>query len=172
MARRRSSEGRPLTRRIAAPLGVVGVGVVLGAGVSGAAPQESMTLSGAVEESCTLTVTASGAYDSLDLRGPMIAVPVGTSVENCNAGKGYVVTVATRYGTFTGALKGVHYGQMLPYIVNYGSLPLFFFQSTALATYSTGPGLTTVTVGVSYGSAASLANDTYTDTLTFTLSTK
>ncbi|MGO8921229.1 MAG: hypothetical protein ACLQJR_35545 [Stellaceae bacterium] len=160
-----------MAQRVAGSLGAVGVGVILGVGQAQAAP-DTITLSGAVGQACTLTITASGSYSNLDLTGAQSNVAVGTSVEACNDGKGYKVTIATRNGTSSGILKGTSHGQTLVYGVNYGSTStLSFAGSTATATTTQGPGFTTITVGVSFGSGASLAHDTYTDTLTFTLRT-
>lgn len=162
---------RRMARRAAGSLGVVGVGVMLGAAPAAPA-QSSITLSGAVGESCTLTITASGSYDNLNLTGGQSNVAVGSAVENCNDGKGYKVTVGTRNGRSSAILKGTSYGQTLVYGVTYGSTATIAFAgSTATATAAQGPGFTTIAIGVSYGSGASLAADTYSDTLTFTLRT-
>jgi hypothetical protein len=159
-----------MARRAVGSLGAVGVGVVLGAAQVQA--QQSITVSGAIAQSCTLAITASGSYNNLALSGAQSNVAVGTSTESCNDGKGYVVTIGTRNGTSSAVFKGVSRSQTLVYGVNYGSTTtLTFAGSTATATNTSAAGFSTITLGVTYGSGASLAADTYTDTLTFTLRT-
>lgn len=160
---------RYLTKRVVGSLGAVGVGVVLGAGhVQG----QSLTLTGTVAQSCNLTITPSGSYNSLNLTTAQSDLTIGTSGENCNDGKGYKVTIGTRNGTSTGLLKGTSYSQTFAYGVNYGSTTtLTFAGSTATATNTNAPGFTTYTVGVTYATPTRLTADTYTDTLTFTMTT-
>ena len=159
-----------MSRHVVGSLGAV-VGVVLGTAQVKAQPN-SMTLSGAVAQSCTLAITASGSYNHLSLTGVQSNVPVGTSIESCNDGKGYVVTIGTQNGTNSAAFKGISHGRTMVYGVNYGSTStLTFAGSTATATNTHSAGFSTITLGVSYGNGTSLAADTYTDTLTFTLRT-
>ncbi len=158
-----------LSKRVVGSLGAVGVGVVLGAAQAQA---QSITLSGAVAQSCHLTITASGSYNALTLATAQSDVVVGTSAENCNDGKGYKVTIGTKNGTSSGLLKGTSYSQTLAYGVNYGSTAtLTFAGSTATATNTSAAGFATYTLGVTYASGAQLTANTYTDTLTFTMTT-
>ncbi|MGO8921228.1 MAG: hypothetical protein ACLQJR_35540 [Stellaceae bacterium] len=158
-----------LSKRVVGSLGVVGVGIVIGAGQAEA---QSITLSGTIAQSCNLTINSSGSYNNLSLTTAQSNVVVGTSGENCNDGKGYKVTIGTRNGTTSGLLKGTSYSQTLAYGVNYGSTAtLTFAGSTATATNTSATGFTTYTVGVTYNAGTQLTADTYTDTLTFTMTT-
>lgn len=158
-----------MAKRIAGSLGAVGVGLFVGAGQADA---QSITLSGAVAQSCTLTIASAGAYNSLTLGTAQSNLTVGTSGESCNDGKGYKVTIVTKNGTSNGILKGASYSQTLAFGVNYGSsTTLTFAGSTATATNVTAPGFTTATIGVTYAAGTQLTADTYTDTLTFTMTT-
>jgi hypothetical protein len=156
-------------RLVGSALGAVGVGIAVGAVQAEA---QSITLSGTVTQSCNLTVTPGGSYNTLNLTTTQTDVMVGTIAESCNDGKGYKVTIGTRYGTDSGMLKGSTYHQSMTYGVNYGSVnTLTFAGSTATATDSHAAGYTTVTLGVSYAAGTQLTADTYTDTLTFTMAT-
>lgn len=158
-----------ISKRVAGSLGAVGVGIVIGAGQAEA---QSITLTGLIAQSCNLTITQAGSYNSLTLTSAQSNVTVGTSAEACNDGKGYKVTIGTRNGTSSGLLKGTSYNQTMAYGVNYGSTTtLTFAGSTATATNTNASGFATYTVGVTYAAATSLTADTYTDTLTFTMLT-
>lgn len=160
---------RTSAKQVAGSLGAVGM--LLAAGQAGA-QSVNVTAMATVTQSCHLTVTAAGSYNNLNLGSAQTDVTVGTSVEDCNDSKGYKVTVGTRNGTNSAVLKGKTYGQTLAYGVNYGGAStLTFSGSTATATNSSHTGFTTITLGVSYASGAHLTADTYSDTLTFTMTT-
>ena len=158
-----------ISKRVVGSLGAVGVGIVLG---TTQAEAQSITLSGTVAQSCNLTITSSGSYNSLTLTSAQSNVTVGTAGENCNDGKGYKVTIGTKNGTTSGMLKGTSYNQTLAFGLNYGSsTTLTFAGSTATATNTNAAGFTTYTIGVTYAAGTQLTADTYTDTLTFTMAT-
>ena len=160
-----------VSKQVVGSLGMVGIGLVLGAGQAGA-QLANITAQATVTLSCSLTVTAAGSYNNLNLSSAQTNVTVGTAVENCNDRKGYVVTISSKNGTSTGILKGKSYTQTLAYGVDYGSTTtLTFAGSTATATSTNKTGFTTHTIGVSYAAGPHLTADTYTDTLTFTMTT-
>ena len=164
------------TKRIVSSLGIIGAGVVMGAVHADAQTTGKITLAGSNAQVCTLAITPSGSYNSLNLANTATNSTVGTSVESCNDLNGYSVTVASANGG--PYLKGSNNlnSATLAYGVNYGSNSTLTFASGS-ATADTFSSYTpsanynhTITVGVSYAGTPNLPADTYTDTLTFTLS--
>lgn len=160
-----------ISKQVAGSLGAVGIGIVLGTAHANA-QSASLTAQATMLLFCTLTVTPSGSYNHLTFASAQTDLTVGTSAEDCNDSRGYKVTVGTKNGTSSGLLKGKSYSQTLAYGVNYGSATtLTFAGSTATATNTHGTGYKTYTLGVTYAAAPHLTADTYTDTLTFTMTT-
>jgi hypothetical protein len=173
MPRRASglSQGRRRLRRHLGSLGLIGIGLALGPREADA-QSVNVTAVATVTQSCHLTVTAAGVYNNLVLTSGHSDVVVATANERCNDARGYKVIVSTRNGSSSGVLKGKTYGETLVYGVNYGApTTLTFAGATATATSTNEPANTTITVGISYSGNPHLTADTYTDTLTFTMTT-
>jgi hypothetical protein len=168
-------------KRLAGSLGLVGASIVAGAIQADAQNRSGqIQLTGSNALSCTLAIVAGGSYNSLSLGTTQSDTPVGTSTETCNDLKGYYVTVASTNAGAGGTspyFKGsnAQNSVTLAYAVNYGSNTALTFAggSATASTYNaysaSNAAGNTVTVGVSYTGTPSLPADTYTDTLTFTM---
>ncbi|MGO8921233.1 MAG: hypothetical protein ACLQJR_35565 [Stellaceae bacterium] len=165
------------TKRVMSSLGLIGAGVVMGAIHADAQTTGKITLSGTNTQSCTLAISPAGSYNSLNLGSTATNTSIGTSVESCNDLNGYTVTVASTNGgpDLTGHASGNT--ATLAYGVIYGSNTLTFSGGSATAdsftTYVPATNYNnTISIGVAYAGTPNLPADTYTDTLTFTLTAK
>ncbi len=146
--------------------------VVAVAGGAQAATTGSVNLSGSIGQSCNLTVSASG-NTGLNLANTATATSVTTVTEACNDKLGYNVTLVTTNGTTTGLFKGPSGNtDTLAYTVTYnGAAKTFAASSSQITTAAarTAPGGVAKTLAISYTGNSALNADTYTDTLTLTM---
>lgn len=175
-----------LTKILAGSIAAVGLAVAFGSTPSQAGLTGTINLTGAVASNCNVVVTASGGatLDSTLSTGATASTPiqVGSVVETCNDPKGYVITVASLNGVngtlTTGLLKGAVSGNpdTVPYNIAYGAttpgtaVTLAAGSGTAsTATKKTPAGGTTNNVFINFTGNSNLSADTYTDTLTVTM---
>jgi hypothetical protein len=168
-----------------AAIGVVGIGVVvLRPSLADAASQ--IMLSGVVTQNCTMSVASDPNAASLDLGSGSKHVVVGTILQNCNKTSGYTLNVASANcsASPTGAkvIGGTNH-DYLKYSVESvnpttgGSSADVTNLLNASCSNQTARTVTnakitseTSTIYVNYTGSNSLSADTYTDTLTFTIS--
>lgn len=140
----------------------------------------SITLQGIVEKRVAITATGTGNYNNLDLTIDVTDQAVVTVNEYSNVREGYTVSLASANagasGTADPTLNGLNGGETLTYTVTYDGATVSFTSGTAQltdATAKTPAGGTDKTLAISYaGASANLANDTYQDDLTFTITAK
>jgi hypothetical protein len=169
------------TRRL---IGTI-AGLALALGLH-AATTGSITLSGTQPAILSITATANAAATSLAVNTNVTNLLVGTIVEQSNDSAGYTVTLTSANAAATQGtsafLKSAKAGNAdtLPYTLQYGTVTpvTVVFLSTGISTVSnvtaktTGAGTSNnLTVSFS-GLTANLAQDIYTDTLTFTIIAK
>ena len=140
----------------------------------------TLSLSGDVATLLALAIAPSGA-DSLDLEGGAVNdATIATITEFCNDADGYTVSVTSAngqaLGTNVGILQGGDHSENAEYTLKYDNSPVSLLGGTATVTNSNDK---TVAAGVSRSlkitydeSSSNLAADTYTDTLTFTITAK
>lgn len=140
----------------------------------------NLGLSGDVATVLALGITPSGA-DSLAFdSGAVSNSTIASILEACNDADGYTVTVTSSNGQFqganTGMLQGGSHSELLSYTISYADVGVTLTGGTATITNSnskTSAGGVTKTVKITYDATSSnLAADTYTDTLTFTITAK
>jgi hypothetical protein len=149
--------------------------------VSVAAPQVfaaqtgSITLSGTVAPSCNISVAPAPGYNSLDLAASQSNLKVATVTEQCNTRLGYTVKLSTANGTTGGVFAGsTGNAETLDYAVSYGGAPATFAAKEATVTNAatrTGSSGIAKDLAVSY-TGTPLAADTYSDTLTVSITAK
>jgi spore coat protein U-like protein len=140
----------------------------------------SITLQGIVEKRVAITATGTGDYNNLDLTVDVTNAPVVTVNEYSNVREGYTVSLASANAGASGnadpSLNGQAGGETLTYTVTYDGAAVSFTSGSAQltdATAKTAAGGDDKTLAISYaGASANLANDTYTDDLTFTITAK
>jgi len=151
---------------------LLAVAAVAFAGVAHAGTTGTVNLSGTIGQSCNITVSAAG-NTGLNLAANATATSVATVTEACNDKLGYNVTLVTTNGTTTGLFKGPSgNNDTLAYTVTYnGAAKTFASGSTNIttATARTAPGGVAKTLAISFTGNSSLNADTYTDTLTLTM---
>jgi hypothetical protein len=178
------AECRPRVIKTAIEFVVAAALVLTGAVPATAANQ--IVLSGTVASNCTMNVTADPGATNLVLDAGAKRVAIGTILQNCNKKAGYTVVVtSTNCATPapTGAkLVGISNGDKLSYSVEAtnpttgGSAPTVTgllassctAQKVRVVTESKVSGETS-SVFINYTGSSSLSDDTYQDTLTFTL---
>lgn len=152
------------------------LGVALVAFPAAASQTGSVALSGSVAISCSIGVSNIGNASTLNLTANQTNLTVATINENCNDRAGYSVVLATVNGTTTGLLKGTGTGfDTVSYTVTYGGAAVTFAAGSATVTnVSTRTGASGVNdnINITYTGNTNLFNDTYTDTLNLTLTTK
>jgi spore coat protein U-like protein len=146
-------------------------------GAADAATTGTITLQGTVAQSCNITVTPQTGYNALDLSTSPTSLNVATVNETCNDPKGYTVSMTTANGTTTGVLKGAIAGNpdTVTYNVTYNGSAVTLAGSTATVTNvtaKTAAAGVTKNLNIAYTGNSNLGADTYTDTLTFTITAK
>lgn len=142
-----------------------------------AATTGTLTIQGTVDPTFSITVTGATGYSSLSLTTVVTKKAIATIVEKSNNAAGYTVTLNS---VNKGALKGaiVTNADALNYTLQYGGVDVTLDAATGNATLSD---VSTVTPGagtsksltISYDASTSmLTADTYSDTLTFTMTAK
>lgn len=160
---------------------IVVIAAVLLVGLAGTATAQttgSITLTGVVSQLLEITVTPAPGYDSLDLTTSQTDLLVATVNEKSNNQAGYSVSVesanAAGAGSSTAFFVGADAGNTdtLDYNLSYGGSPVAF-DATGNAVVSNVASTTGVSgvdkaVEITY-TGAFLNADTYSDTLTFTI---
>ena len=140
------------------------------------AKADALPVQGIVAEVCTITTTDAGA-GTLDLSTTQANTTIATVAESCNSPDGYTVSIATTNGTGTGLLVSQDLNGAnstdLTYTIRYDSIAKTFVTGN-IANAATRSGFTapkpTVPLDISYTiPGGGLPADTYTDTLTLTL---
>lgn len=159
------------------------IGMVLLGGSVFAATTGSLTVQGTVPAVLDITVTATAAANTLDLTTDVADLAVATVVERSNKKAGYTVTLQSANGVTsslsTGRFKSadVANGDYLDYSLKYGGSSVTFTNGIATITDSstktTGTGASkNLTISYTGASGVLLYEDTYLDTLTFTIIAK
>jgi len=130
----------------------------------------SLTLSGIVAKSASISVVAAPGASNLSLTStPSSPVTVATVTEICNSTSGYTVTVASaNSGNLKGAISGNTDAVAYTLYQNGSAVTLSSSAATMLTASSKTTG-TSQTLTINYAGNSSLAADTYSDTLTFTI---
>ncbi len=166
-------------------------GTALLATPAGAQQSGTITLIGTVSQNCTISVTPTTAATNLDLSGGTSHIQIGAALQNCNKKAGYTLNVQSQNcatGTPGAKLIGTVGGEFLPYSIEFDNPTTGGSQAVVtglLSTACTGAAAVigrdvtgakisneTSTVYVNYSGNASLAADSYTDTLTITVVSK
>ena len=142
-----------------------------------AATTGTITLSGLIAQSCNITVTPQTGYNALDLTASPANLNVAIVNEQCNDPKGYTVAVTTANGTTTGVLKGAIAGNpdTVSYTMTYNGGAVTLAGSSATVTdvtAKTAAAGVNKNLNIAYTGNANLGADTYSDTLTFTITAK
>lgn len=159
--------------------------VVLFTGIATAAIAQSsgsIVLQGTVPEILEITVTEEAAASSLDLTTSVTDLLVGTVVELSNKKAGYTVELESANAAATGSgdafFKSADTANTdtLTYAISYGGAAVSLTSGTATVSDVTAKTASTGAsndVLISYDGASSfLYEDTYSDTLTFTITAK
>ena len=153
--------------------------MIIGAATVSAQTSGSITLTGTVSAILQITVTPVAGYDSLDLTTSQTNLAVATVNEKSNNAAGYTVSIestnAAATSSTTAYLEGATHGETLDYSVSYGGTPVSLDASgqaivTDEAAKTTSAGVDN-SVQITY-TGAFLNADSYSDTLTFTITAK
>ena len=152
-------------------------GLLLSAGSSLAASSGTITPGGTISESADITVATEPGVSSLSLAASGVDVLIATVNEKSNKKTGYAVTLASANGVAdsvgTARFKGTGgTPETIDYTVKYNNATLTFAAGVATATASgtkTGGQGVDKTLQISW-TGTFLAADTYSDTLTLTIS--
>ena len=129
----------------------------------------SLSLSGTVSPITAITVTADPNASALPVGTATSNLKIATVVELSNSKSGYTVTLSSTNGA---VLKETAGTDSLAYSLTYNSTPVTFTAGSATLTTSTTRSATAAgssnTLYISFG-AAFLNADSYTDSLTFTI---
>lgn len=131
----------------------------------------TLSLTGVVPLITEITITPDPNAGALPIGNAVNALTIATVNERSNDKAGYTVSLTTANGA---TLKEAAGTDSLPYSLIYGGSPVTFSNGTAVisnATAKTGGSGTTNILAISFA-AAFLNADTYTDTLTFTITGK
>ena len=158
----------------------VSAAILLAAIPSFAATTGTLTLTGTVPAVLDISVTAQPAASTLDLSATISGVSVASVTERSNRKPGYTVTLhsvnAGSGTTFLFKSADVTNTDSLAYTLTYGGSPVTLVSGSALitdATAKTPAAGVTKDLQISYNGAASFLNqDSYSDTLTFTITAK
>jgi hypothetical protein len=154
--------------------------VLIGAAIVSAQTTGSITLTGTVSPILEITVTPVAGYDSLDLTITQTNLLVATVNEKSNNAAGYSVSVASTNAAATSStiayLEGVTEGETLDYTISYGGAAVLLNTfGEAIVTDVVGAKTTAAgvdnSVQISY-TGGFLSADSYSDTLTFTITAK
>ncbi len=156
---------------------LVGCGLTLLTGPAIALPVGSVTHGGVVPAFLDVVLTDEVGINALDLTVNQPNILITTVNERTNNIIGYTVTMTSTNGAgATGVFLGAVDGETLPYTITYDGVAAPLVAGTATVTdvnSRTGNPGVDKTVEIAYdGSAAFLAADTYSDTLTFTIIAK
>ncbi len=138
------------------------------------AKADALPLQGIVAGTCTISTADAGA-GTLDLSSSQTDLTVANVTENCSDANGYTVTIATTNGTTNGLLVSQDVNGAnatdLSYSIKYdGSAVTIASGSGTGATRSGFTASQTVALAVTYTiPGGGLPADTYTDTLTLTI---
>lgn len=135
----------------------------------------SITIYGTVPLTCSIAVTQLGATagSPLDLTNNYTDQAIATVAETCNRHAGYVVTVETANGSASGRLVGGVSSDSLSYSLKYNGSNVGFSGGIATVTDANAKANNVVrNVTLSLTGDGTLAADTYTDSLTFTITAK
>ena len=138
------------------------------------AKADALPVQGIVAVACTISTADAGA-GALDLSSSQTDLTIANVTETCNDANGYSVTVATANGTTSGVLVSQDVNGAnstdLTYSIKYDGVAVTIASGSGTA--ATRSGFTTaqtVPLAISYTIAAGgLPADTYTDTLTLTI---
>lgn len=158
----------------------ISAAILLAAIPSFAATTGTLTLTGTVPAVLSITVTPQPAASALDLSQTVTNVSVASVNELSNRKPGYTVTLqSANAGSGTAFFfksADVTNTDTLAYTLTYGGSPVSLVSGSALitdATAKTAAAGVTKNLAISYNGAASFLNqDTYSDTLTFTITAK
>lgn len=142
----------------------------------------SIVITGTVAPVISVSITPEAISSNLDLTANITNLKVATVNERSNIPNGYTVSVESANALSTGTSIPYFEGQnattpeTLDYTINYGGSPISLVSGIATITDSnartTGTGVDK-DLAISYnGSTHLLAADTYSDTLTFTITAK
>jgi len=160
-------------------IGLVTLAMLLAAVVPvAAATSGTLALSGVAPGILAITVTAELGASSLEVSTDVADLPVASILERSNKRTGYLVELQSlNAGTGTQASLDSTIDSItekLPYTLNYDDLPVNFSGGQATITNSatkTSQAGDTKVLTISFlGANANLAQGTYSDTLTFTIS--
>jgi spore coat protein U-like protein len=145
----------------------VSAGMLFSAAAEGQSSSGTLRLNGTVAPSCTVAVTDLG--QSLNLVAGETGKQVGTVVENCNAGGGYTLSVASAgQGSLTSSGAGTApVAFSLGYDGQSSALTSTLTLSRAGASFARA-----VPVTVNVPASAQRAAGSYSDTLTITIAAK
>jgi hypothetical protein len=160
-------------KRLGALTAVLGVWL-LAAGPASAANNNSVviTVNSTVAQDCAVTLDSGGTnetYNFPDLTAGANNVQVGTVTERCNNSTGYKVTLTSANKS---NLLGSSTGAKIAYTLTYGGAAVNLTSGSATvtnATTKTATGGVTDAVLITFAGGFLVA-DTYSDTLTFTMS--
>jgi len=152
---------------------LVAVALIATGASARAATTGTLVLSGTIGQVCSIAVAPQGIASALDLNIAQTALVVASITETSNDNAGYKVNLNTANGTSTGIFKGTAGNtDTLAYTVLYNGVTETFVggnvQVTNVTT-RTPTGGVVKPVALTYGAGAGLNSDTYTDTLTVTL---
>jgi hypothetical protein len=138
----------------------------------------SITLIGTVTPYVNVTISPASGYDSLDLLIDVTDLTVATVNEYSNVAAGYTVTLESAFATANGSDAALTDGtNSLDYSVTYGGTSVSFSGASATVTDTFGPSASPAgsdkDLAISYsGTAVTLPDGSYSDTLTFTITGK
>jgi hypothetical protein len=153
--------------------------ILFGAAAVSAQTTGSITLTGTVSAILQITVTPIAGYDSLDLTTSQTDLAVATVNEKSNNAAGYTVAIesanAAATSSTTAYLEGVAHAETLDYTITYDGSSVALDASgqavvTDVVAKTTSAGIDK-SVQISY-TGAFLSADSYSDTLTFTITAK
>jgi len=161
-------------RRVAAA--AFAASLMLSAAAQGAATG-TITLQGNIAASCNITVNSQAGFNTLDFTANQTNLTVAAVNEQCNDPRGYTVSMQTANGTAGGLFKGAVAGNTdtVAYTVTYNAAAATFAASTATVTNvaaKTAAGGVNKNLQISYTGNTNLGADTYSDTLTVTITGK
>lgn len=139
-----------------------------------AADTGDLDLTGSVATVCDVVVTpVAGVADDLPLSGAQSGLVVGSVTETCNDPNGYSLSADSLNDSELVAVGSST--DTVPFAVTYGGAGVNLNGAAVTivnTTGPTGPGGVTNDVAISYADPGFIQADTYTDTITFTITAK
>jgi hypothetical protein len=130
----------------------------------------SLTLSGTVAKSASITVTPAPGATNLTLTStPSAAITVATVTEVCNSTSGYTVTVASANAGYLKGAIGGNTDAVAYVLYQNGSAVTLSAAPTTMVSASSKTTGASQTLTIDYAGDPALAADTYSDILTFTI---